>query len=614
MRISGVIVATVGLLLAGGGARLAYIETRQGDALRALAQRQQVTHVVIPSLRGEILDTRGRVLAGTLRRPSLFADTKFVHDPAFAAHSLAPVLGMRAADLETTLSDPAQPRFVWLKRQISDEEAEAFETVVRTRGLHGLEVQHESVRVYPQGRLASHVLGFAGLDRIPATAELPAHEDLVGRLGVEAQYDELLRGRPGLRAATVDVVRRRVRAEDYIPAEDGCTLVLTIDAFLQQMVEDKLRKAVLEMHKAEWGAAVVIDPQTGEVLAMASAPDFDPANPAPPGYERLTPEQQIEAQVIWRNRAISDAYEPGSVFKPFVASCALDEGLVNIDQVFPINGPVHIFGRRSIRDTHPYGSLAVHEIVSKSSNIGMGMIGAKAGLERLHRWVRSFGFGDETGIGLPIEHTGIVQSFDKWNPSFSPQSIPIGQEISVTPIQIVSAFSVFCNGGVLLRPRIVRGVIGPDGETVEDCSRPVPIRRVLSTATAEMFRQRALVETVRTGTGKLAQLEDWQVFGKTGTAQVAAPGGRGYQSGKYVASFVAGAPARHPQVVVLVSIIKPTARGYYGGVVSAPIVKEIIAEALTYMQVPPEPVEPLPGTRKAAAGAQRKSTHDSAGD
>jgi cell division protein FtsI/penicillin-binding protein 2 len=451
---------------------------------------------------------------------------------------------------------------------------------------------------------------------VPETATLPAHEDLFGRVGVEAEYDHLLRGTPGLRSSTVDVVRRRLRAEEYRPAADGGSLVLTIDAFIQQIAQDKLRKAVEDVNKAEWGAAVVMDPQTGEVLAMASIPDFDPTDPAPEGYERLNAEQQIDAQVIWRNRAISDAYEPGSVFKPFVCSCALEEKLVQIDQVFSINGPVHMFGRRSIRDTHPYGSLAVHEIISKSSNIGMGMIGGLAGMERLNRYVRSFGFGDVTGVGLPGEHTGLVQNFDNWNPSFSPQSVPIGQEVAVTPVQIAAGFSVFCNGGVLLRPRIVRGIIGPDGQTIADYSRPIPIRRVLSEDIATMFRQRALVETVTDGTGKMAKLDDYQLFGKTGTAQIAG-GGHGYQSGKYVASFVAGAPSDHPRVVCLVSVYKPSKGSYYGGVVAAPVVKEIIAETLAYLQVPPEltPEQPTGAAgRKGARTDTRTNGNGTGGD
>lgn len=593
MRSGMILSAAVAVLLAGGATRLAYIQVRQGEALRERAERQQRVTRVIPARRGEILDTRGRVLAGTVRRPSVFVDPCLVSDTRFAAYSVAPVLGLSAAELQQQL-DTWQAeglRFVWLKRRVSDEVAAAVRTVVESRRLRAFDIQEESVRVYPQGRVAPHVLGFVGVD-------------LQGLAGIEATFDETLRGTPGRWTATVDAGRRSVRSrhDEFEPAVDGGTVVLTLDAYVQQITQDTLRRA-FDKHKPEWISAVVMDPHSGEVLAMATVPDFAPDEAIPANFSALTPAQREARAALWRNRAVSDSFEPGSIFKPFVASCALDEGLVRLDEVFAINGPVRSFGRRTIRDVHAYGSLALHEIISKSSNIGMGLVGARCGMERLHRYVRSFGFGDLTGIDLPGEHTGLVQDFSRWNPSFSPQSIPIGQEIAVTPIQVVTAFSAFCNGGLLLRPRIVRGVIGPDGQTWEDWSAPVAVRRVLSEETAEAFRLRALVETVREGSGKSAALDEYQVFGKTGTAQIATPGGRGYLSGQYVGSFVGGAPSDRPRVVVLVSIYKPTREGYYGGVVAAPVVREIIAETLAYMQVPPELV---PEVSPGPAGAGRR--------
>ncbi|MEW6253635.1 MAG: penicillin-binding protein 2, partial [Planctomycetota bacterium] len=541
--------------------------------------------------RGEILDTRGRVLAGTVRKPSVFVDPGLLRDVRFAAHSVGPVVGLDARALERDLEtwQAAGQRFVWLKRKLDSAECENFEKVVDARRLHAFEVQWEPVRVYPQGRLAAHVLGFVGFDRRTQPETGLVYDDLWGRAGIEGAYDELLKGRPGHQTLTVDVGRRPVRApaDAYQPAVDGATLVLTIDAYIQEITRNALASSVTRFG-AEWGAAIVMDPHSGEVLAMAVLPDFDPAEPTPAGYEQMNPARQEAAQAIWRNRAVSDSFEPGSVFKPFIASCALDEGLVHIDRVFAINGPTHTFGRRTISDTHAYGALAVHEILSKSSNIGMGMIGALCGMERLYRYVRLFGFGDLTGIGLPGEHTGLVQDFSRWNPSFSPQSIPIGQEIAVTPLQVVTGFCAFCNGGVLYRPRIVRGIIGPDGETLADYSQPVPVRQVLDPRTAETVRRRALVETVTDGTAKIAALDDYQVFGKTGTAQIAHLGGGGYQSGRYVGSFVGGAPSDYPRVAVLVSIYKPSKEGYYGSTVAAPAVREILELTLAYMQVPPE--------------------------
>jgi len=609
MRRTGVLFAAIGVLLVAGGARLAYIGGVQGDELRRRAVRQQTASRTIPAQRGEILDTLVRVLAGTIREPSLFVDAYLVDDVRFAAYSVAPVLGLDPAALEQMLTERREERFVWLKRRVSAEELEAYRRVVQGRRLRAFDVQYEYTRVYPHGQLAAHVLGFVGAD-------------LQGLAGVEQAFDGVLRGKPGKWAGTVDVSRRSVRslAQDVEAAVDGATLVLTIDAYVQEVAEGALRKAV-QKHKAAWGAVVVIDPQSGEVLAMAAVPDFDPAQAVPPGFGELSRTQQEEVQTRWRDRAVSDSYEPGSAFKPFIASSALEEGLTRIDEVFAINGPVHSFGRRTIHDTHPYGALAFHEIISKSSNIGMGLVGARCGMDRLYRYVRSFGFGDITGVGLPGEHTGLVQDFSRWNPSFSPQSVPIGQEIAVTPIQLATAFSVFCNGGVLLRPRIVRGVIGPDGETLADYSRPIAVRRVLSEATAETFRKEALAETVSSGTGKSAAVPGYQVFGKTGTAQIAQPEGHGYVSGSYVGTFIGGAPLERPRVVALVSIYRPTEAGYYGGVVAAPAVKEVLAATLAYMQVPPElslePDEPRgarPGRRAARPTPVRDAGAGDTGD
>jgi len=601
MRGCGTLLAGVALLLVGGGARLAYIQARQGEELRQRAERQQRVTRVIPARRGEILDTRGRVLAGTVRRPSAFVDPYLVRDARFAAYSVAPVLGLSAAELERELvtGQSEGVRFRWLKRRLDETQVAALLEVTRSRRLRAFDILDEPTRIYPLGRVAAHVLGFVGVDA-------------QGLAGVELAYDEVLTGTPGRRVATVDVARRRVRADDeeFEPAIDGATVILTIDTYVQQITQNALRRA-FDKHQPEWATAVVMDPLTGEVLAMANLPDFDPQEAIPANFNELSEAQREAHRTLWRNRAVSDSYEPGSAFKPFIAASALQEGLVRLDEVFAINGPVRTFGRRPIRDTHAYSALAVHEIISKSSNIGMGLIGARCGMQRLHGYVRAFGFGAPTGIELPGEHSGLVQDFSRWNPSFSPQSIPIGQEIAVTPIQLVTGFSAFCNGGLLLRPRVVRGIIAADGQTLADYSTPVVARRVLDERTAEEFRLRALVETVRQGTGKLAALEEYQVFGKTGTAQIAAPGGRGYQPGQYVATFVGGAPAGRPRVAVVVSVYKPTKEGYYGGVVAAPVVKEIIAETLAYMQVPAEltPTDEA-GSPRAVRGSARTTTDD----
>lgn len=571
MKLVTAVFALVALLLLGGAGRLAYIEYSEGAALRDRAAHQQSAIMTFPPLRGDILDARGRVLAGTSQRPSIFVDPSAVDDPAYLAFSVAPILGLDAEKLEAEIREGAGRGFVWVKRDVSEQELAAFKIVRNARNLRAFGVQTESKREYLDEPLAGQILGFVGGDG-------------KGAGGVELLYDEQLRGEPGFRKSTVDVQRRRLRQDldDYRAPVDGASVILTIDTYIQQFTERYLEAAVTE-HKAEWGAAIVMDSRTGEILAMANVPRFNPKQPVPAGASEAEVKSALE---LMRNRAISFSYEPGSTFKPFVASSALNDGIVRLGEIFAINGPRRQFGSRTINDTHAYSSLMLEEIISKSSNIGMGLIGARCGNDRIYRYVRSFGFGDYTGIGLPGEEAGQLNDLSRWT-SFSTQSVPIGQEISVTAIQLVTAFNVFCTDGVLLRPRIVRGIVGPDGRPLWDNSNPIPIRRVLEADAARKFRLQSLVQTVVSGTGKTAAIPDYQVFGKTGTAQIADPR-RGYVDHMFTASFVCGAPAGEPRLACVVSVYKPTGPQHYGGQVSAPVAGKILADTLKYMHIPTE--------------------------
>lgn len=559
-------------LLAVGG-RLFQVELAKGATLRTQARQQQTICTIIPAQRGEILDSRGRVLAGTKRIASVFVDSMLLDDIPYAAASIAPTLGLTARQLEALIRERPEDRHVWVRRGLDDDALREFQEVRRQRSLDAFGIAQEFERVYPYGRAAAQVIGFVGTDG--------------GGAGVEQQHEKDLRGHDGAREATVDVRRRRLasRPDEYQPPRDGASVVLTIDVFLQQRMEERL-KAAVEQFKAQWGAAVLMDPATGEVLAMASYPDFDLARPIPP---EASGAKLDEARERTRNRAVADAFEPGSIFKPFIAAAALDANLTRLDDVVAINGPARSFGGRVINDTHAYGTLTQHEVISKSSNIGMALLGMRLGNERLHRFVREFGFGDRTGVGLPGEHAGLVQDFSRWG-SFSAQSIPIGQEIAATSIQIVTAFSALCNDGLLVRPRIVRGVVAPDGAVLADNSQPIVLRRILSPDVTREFRMRALVETVKSGTGTKAASAFYQVFGKTGTAQIARQRqhGRGYIDNAYVGSFVGGAPALHPRAAVIVSLYRPSSGQYYGGTVAAPAAGEILGDALQYMRVPPD--------------------------
>lgn len=565
-------------LLAGAG-RLAYIQHYEGARWSELAKEQHERTIPIPAQRGSILDSEGRTLASSVRRRSLYFDPTMVSDARFAAYTLAPLIQMPAAELETLLRDGQQRKtaegkpcsFMWIKRRLDDAEADAVAGVLRGRNMRAFELQDEVIREYPQGRLACHVLGFF-------------NEGGGAGAGIELQFDKALSGTDGSRRVIIDEDRERLaqRHEADVAPRDGHSVVLTIDSHLQRITERNLKLAVDEF-KPEWAVAIVMDPKTGEVLAMASLPDFDPAKPLPPTE---TPAERALAELALRNNAIGANYEPGSIFKPFIAAPAYAEGLTRLEEVYEINGPTRLFGRRALSDTVTYDRLTLAGIISQSSNIGMALLGGRLGGERIDRYIRSFGFGALTNIELPGEENGQYADRAKWT-SYSIQSLPIGQEISVTSIQLLTAFAALANEGVRLQPRIVRGIVGANGEIIEDRSAPIERARVMSSEAARAFRMEAMVKVVQEGTGRSAQIPDYQAFGKTGTAEIAAPSGRGYQK-KYVGSFLGGAPAENPRAVAMVSIYKPSGSKYYGGTVAAPAVARILAETLQYLRVPPD--------------------------
>ena len=321
-----------------------------------------------------------------------------------------------------------------------------------------------------------------------------------------------------------------------------------------------------------------MNPGTGEILAMANHPSFDPAQ-----YDQADP-------YAVRNRMLTDPYEPGSTFKCFVATAALQAGVVRPDErIFCHNGFVVIRGRR-LHDHHPFATLTFQEIVIRSSNIGMAILGERMGNQRLHEAVRRFGFGERTGISLPGEAPGRVYPLNLWS-NWSATSIPIGYEILVTPLQLVTAFSAIANGGLLMKPRIVRYTCAPDRTVVHDMSDPVIVRRVMSKETSRFMRHQVLREVVKSplGTGKRARIPGYRVFGKTGTAKKRDPDGPGYSNRLYVGSFIGAAPLENPRIVAMVLIDEPDKSiGYYGGTVAAPAVRQILARSLGYLNVPPD--------------------------
>ncbi|MBN2271794.1 MAG: penicillin-binding protein 2, partial [Sedimentisphaerales bacterium] len=437
-----------------------------------------------------------------------------------------------------------------------------FDQCARARRIHGVGVDSEWGRVYPMGGLTVHVVGFASRDNR-------------GLEGLELWYDKLLRGSSAQSTYLTDVKRRRVRleAEEGI-LSDGVGIILTLDATIQQFARDELVKQY-EKYQAEAAVAVVAEPKTGAILAMVSLPDFDPIDVGATDPNNF------------RSRAITDWFEPGSIIKPVVMAIALDAGAVKKDQViFCENGSYggKGFGRIS-EYRNGFGDLTVREILVKSSNIGMAKIGQKLGKEKLRDGLDRFGFGKKTGIELPGERDGLLWPVSKWD-GYSETRVSFGQEICVTAMQMVRAFCILANGGRLIQPYLVEAIVHSNG-TVQDVKRPPNVGYIIKPEVAKWVVSDAMVGVVNEGTGKRAMLEKWQVFGKTGTANIAMENQRGYSDDDYIASFICGAPAEDPEILVLVSIRKPNKKlglGYTGGVVASPVAAKIIEKTLTYRQ------------------------------
>jgi len=547
-----------GLLLAGFGAlalRLIWVQVVEHPKWSHRAAQQEFTQVTIPAERGAIFDRNGRRLATSRDVWSVWADPKFVEDAGATAGALARELGLEEAQVRARLEQPR--RFVWLKRKVGAPEAEA----VRRLDLAGVGLQRESLRTYPEGVRACHVLGFVNIDNI-------------GQEGLEARFDALLRGADGAAILRVDGRRRPIcdASMPIIEPQHGENLVLTLDANIQAICEEELEAAVRRW-RAKSGVSIVMDPCSGDVLALACLPNFDPNHFS---------ECPADAR---RNRAVVDYYEPGSSLKPVVAAAVLETGLAAPTTRFDCHMGEWRVGSRVLHDVHGYGMLTLVEVVEKSSNIGIAQVAALLGPRGLYQTVRAFGFGEPTGIELPGETAGMVHPLRYWT-SYSMTSVPMGQEIGVSALQLARAFCVFANGGYLVSPRLVAGSVTPDGMTLrEHFGRPAP-RRVLSRGVAEFMARQVLAGVVERGTGKAARLAGYSVGGKTGTAQVTRPGGRGYEPGAYIGTFVGFAPVEAPRFVVLVSLERPVGT-HYGGTVAAPTVARILERSLAYAGVPP---------------------------
>ncbi|HZR93584.1 MAG TPA: penicillin-binding protein 2 [Gaiellaceae bacterium] len=553
------LLACFGLVFAITLARAVWLQTVQAGELARRGASQQRETLTVPAARGTIFDRTGVALAIGEQATTVYANPRQVVDARTVAEAAQQTLGVDAATLYPELTDRAKG-FVYVARQADPRRAQEL----ARRHLPGLGFYPEERRVYPLGSVASQLVGFAGVDNR-------------GLAGVELEQDAALRGHPGRETVIKDPLGRAVDVLDSVPERDGRAVYLTIDHTIQAYAEQRLRNAVSFWH-AKHATAIVMNPHTGAVYAMATAPGFN-AN----SFSALSPERT-------RNTAVTDTYEPGSTFKLVTVSAALAEHLVTRASAFTLPYSIHV-ADRVIHDAEPRPTetMTVGQILSRSSNVGAVTLARLLGPERLAEWISRFGFGHATGIDFPGESAGIVLPLRLWSGS-TIGTVPIGQGIAVTPIQMATAYAAVANHGVMVEPHLVDHVVGS--------VRPKPRRRrVLSRDIAQQVLS-MLVNVVETGTGTSAAVPGYEVAGKTGTAAKPDPRTGGYSTTKYVASFVGIVPATNPQLVILVAVDEPQGQ-IWGGTVAAPVFRDIARFALQYLEVPPDNPAQLQGATTA---------------
>ncbi len=547
------LIALLLALAAGFGAvvvRLVDVQAVSASRYAVWGQDQRLHSMSLPAQRGSLRDRNGAELAVTVPRATVFADPQLVTDPAGAARALSPVLNLPEADLRARLT--AGGNFVYLARRVDDSVAAQVEALA----LDGVGLQEEPTRVSPAGPIAVPVLGQVGVDD-------------VGLSGLEKQYEKVLAGRPGLRVVERDPTGREIAGgvSHGSPPVRGRDLILTIDRDMQFFTEQALADQIVKA-RARGGVAVIMDPRTGEILAMANMVAGDKGQPPrPSGY----------------NKALIDVYEPGSVNKLVTFAAALQEGAVEPDDRFSVPDKVTVAGATfQDAEPHPPQYWSVGEILAASSNAGAILIAQQLGRAGLDRYLRAFGLDSDSGLDFPGEGGGILPDLDDWSGTSLP-TLAIGYGLAVSPLQMLTAYNAVANGGVRVEPTLVKAEIGPDGRT-----RPAPEperRRVISEETAAALSQ-MLAGAVRDGSGRTAAIEGYSVAGKTGTARKTADDGSlGYRDGAYVASFAGFLPAESPRLSAIVVLDEP--EPYTGALASGPVFAELARYAVRHFQVPP---------------------------
>lgn len=562
-RLAAIAVVLV-LWICGVGTRLVHLQVYEHGWLEERAVRQQERTVEVSATRGRILDREGRELARSVERDSIYATVASVKDPAAVAHRLAPVLDVPEATLLERLSSTSRS-FVCLKRKAEPEVSKAVEAMQ----LEGIELVGEMKRVYPGHALASQVLGYCGVDEN-------------GLAGIEQVFDKDIKGHEGRVVLSSDARRRTFDASEFAPTP-GNDVVLTVDEVAQYRAEQALAEGVKQTG-AHWGIAIVMRPKTGEIVALANYPTFDPNQ-----FGEATDDER-------RNRAVEAVYEPGSVFKIVPYSGCIEENLITPDTMIDCQYGSITVANRVVHD-EAYGVLPASKALAVSSNVAAIKMGLKLGNDRLYNYIRSFGFGERTGIELPGETAGLVQPLVRWQPT-TIGSIPMGHEVGVTALQALSAMNAIANDGVWVRPHVVDHMVSPTGEVLG--KQDVVARRVVSERTAAAMTG-MLEGVVLDGTAKHAGLDAIRAAGKTGTAQKIEHGG--YSQTKYVASFCGFAPADDPELSCIVVLDEPHNGGHTGGVTAAPIFGRILTDLLVDYATPgPVPADEIAAARQPGKG------------
>jgi cell division protein FtsI (penicillin-binding protein 3) len=539
--------------------RLVQLQIRDASAYRTLAWDQRVHTIDLPASRGSIFDRNGQELALSLPAKAVFARPSLLNDPRGESQVVAAALGL---DPATVLADMKKPGpFVYLARGQDANKVAALEA----KQLPGIGFLSETRRYYPSHDLAPQVLGFVGLEG-------------TGLAGLEQQYQAALAGHPGHEVVEADPRGVLIPQGENVavPPVAGEDLVLTIDRQIQFRAQAALEEAV-KSNGAKRGTVIVLDPATGDILAMADYPSFDPNR-----FASADPNSV-------RNRAVTDAYEPGSVNKVITAAAALEEGAIKVNQKLMVPDFFHLY-TKTFHDAHPHAPelMTLADILAYSSNIGAIKVARLLGPTRLYSYLRRFGLTQTSGLGFPGESAGILPPTREWSGT-SMGTIPIGQGIAVTPLQMAAVYATIANGGVWVEPRLVRATVGPDG--VMQDAPAAKTRRVVSAGTAQTVSG-MLAYAVGVGTGQAAQIPDYWVAGKTGTARKVNDSGTAYLVGKYVASFIGFVPASRPALVVAAVLDEPVS--VYGGVAAAPLFRDVSQFALARMRVPPAPKLRIP--------------------